>query len=283
MTAPVTAPVAAPVTGQAAGTVTGQAAGRAAGRAAGTASRTTANPAAGTDPAPAARTALNVAATRVGTEALGPGVRSALWVQGCPFDCPGCMAPDWIPSREARRAEPAELAAELLADPRVTGLTFSGGEPMAQAAGLAEVARLAREERDVTLVCFTGFRLERLRARPPSPGVPDLLAAVDVLIDGRYVAARDDGRGLRGSTNQRVHHLSGRLADCGYDFAHRPRTAEIAVTGREALLVGVPPPGLVAAFDTAVDTVRAARRAVRQDALDGPNPTLSRSRRTGTP
>ncbi|MFE7577902.1 4Fe-4S single cluster domain-containing protein [Streptomyces sp. NPDC057521] len=202
-------------------------------------------------------TALNVAATRVGTEALGPGVRSALWVQGCPFSCAGCMAPDWIPFRPARQAAPAELARELLADARVTGLTFSGGEPMAQAAGLAEVARLAREIRDVTLICFTGHRLERLRARPPGPGVAALLAEVDVLVDGVYVAALDDGRGLRGSSNQRVHHLTGRLTETGYDFEHRTRSAEIAVSGPEALLIGVPPPGLLDAFDLAVDAVRA--------------------------
>lgn len=201
-------------------------------------------------------TALNVAATRVGTGALGPGVRSALWVQGCPFHCAGCMSTDWIPFRPARRAEPRELAEELLADPRVGGLTFSGGEPMAQAAGLAEVARLAREMRDVSVICFTGHRLENLRTRPPSLGVTELLGEVDVLIDGLYVAALDDGRGLRGSSNQRVHHLTGRHADDAYDFAGRPRTAEIAVTGPEALLIGVPPKGLVDAFDSAVDTVR---------------------------
>lgn len=201
-------------------------------------------------------TALNVAATRVGTEALGPGVRSALWVQGCPFSCAGCMAPDWIPFRPARQAEPGDLARELLADPRVTGLTFSGGEPMAQAAGLAEVARKAREIRDVSVICFTGHRLERLRTRPPGPGVAALLAAVDVLIDGVYVAALDDGHGLRGSSNQRVHHLTGRLAGSGYDFAHRARSAEIAVNGPEALLIGVPPRGLLDAFDRAVDAVR---------------------------
>ncbi|MET8751004.1 4Fe-4S single cluster domain-containing protein [Streptomyces sp. NPDC004667] len=205
----------------------------------------------------AATPTLNVAATRVGTEALGPGLRSVLWVQGCPFRCAGCMSPDWIPERPARPAEPASLAAELLGDPRVDGLTFSGGEPMLQAAGLAEVARLAREDRELSVICFTGYRLERLRSAPPSPGVAALLSEVDVLIDGRYVAALDDGRGLRGSANQRIHHLTRRLADCGYDFARRPRTAEIAISGPEALLVGVPPTGLLAAFDAAVDSVRA--------------------------
>jgi anaerobic ribonucleoside-triphosphate reductase activating protein len=204
---------------------------------------------------------LNIAATRVGTEALGPGVRSVVWVQGCPFHCAGCIAPDWIPDRPARHAEPAELAAELLADPRVDGLTLSGGEPMQQAAALAALVRCAREIRDVSVICFTGHRLEQLRSHPPTPGVPELLATVDVLVDGRYVAALDDGRGLRGSSNQRIHHLTGRLAHCGYDFEGRPRSVEIAVEGPQALLIGVPSAGLLTAFDTAVDAVRSAVRA----------------------
>lgn len=200
---------------------------------------------------------LNVAATRVGTRTLGPGVRSVVWVQGCPFHCAGCLAPEWIPERPARPAHPDDLAAELLTDPRVTGLTLSGGEPMGQAAGLARLVRRARQIRDVSVVCFTGHRLERLRTRPPSPDVPELLAAVDVLIDGTYMAALNDGRGLRGSSNQRVHHLTPRLVESGYDFEGRARDVEIAVDGREALLVGVPPRDFPAAFERAVDRVRA--------------------------
>lgn len=200
--------------------------------------------------------ALNVAATRVGTHALGPGRRSVVWVQGCPFRCPGCLAPEWIPDRAARHAHPAELADELLADPGVTGLTLSGGEPMTQAGGLAALVRAARGRRDLSVICFTGYRLERLRARPPAPGVTELLGLLDVLIDGRYVAGLDDGKGLRGSSNQRVHHLTPRLAGCGYDFTGGPRTAEITVDGTTALLVGVPPPGLLTAFDSAVRETR---------------------------
>jgi anaerobic ribonucleoside-triphosphate reductase activating protein len=191
---------------------------------------------------------LNVAATCRATRALGPGLRAAVWVQGCPLRCRGCLAPDWIPFRPARALSPAELAAELLAEPGVSGLTFSGGEPMAQAAGLARAARLARRERPLSLICFTGFRLERLRSRPPSPGVDDLLDEVDVLIDGPYLPELNDGRGLRGSANQRVHFLTGRLREVGYDFAGRPRQAEVRLGVGETFLVGVPPPGLTAAL-----------------------------------
>src|SRR5512146_912679 len=97
---------------------------------------------------------LNVAAICPTTRALGPGVRAVVWVQGCAFHCPGCIAPDWIPIRPARLVKPEALAEELLADPEVTGLTFSGGEPMLQASALARLARAARNMRDVDIICF---------------------------------------------------------------------------------------------------------------------------------
>ncbi|RKS79636.1 anaerobic ribonucleoside-triphosphate reductase activating protein [Actinomadura pelletieri DSM 43383] len=178
---------------------------------------------------------LNVAEVCASTRALGPGVRAVAWVQGCPFRCRGCVAPDWIERRPAREMTPAELADALLVDPEVTGLTFSGGEPMEQAAGLADAARLARERRELTVICFTGYRLEELRGRP---GPEALLAEVDVLIDGRYVDVLDDDVGMRGSANQRVHRLTDRLADA--DLEAGPRRAEIRVRADSALLVGVP-------------------------------------------
>ena len=182
-----------------------------------------------------------------------------MWVQGCPFQCSGCLAPEWIPDRPARLVDVDVLAGELLADPAVTGLTFSGGEPMAQAEGLAALATTARAERDLTVVCFTGFRLERLRARPPGPGVGDLLAAVDVLIDGQYVAARNDGQGLRGSSNQRIHHLTSRLSDVDFAWDTGPRSVEVRVTDRQLLVAGVPPLGLLDTLDDVIAEARSAQ------------------------
>jgi anaerobic ribonucleoside-triphosphate reductase activating protein len=187
---------------------------------------------------------LNVAETCRATRALGPGVRAVVWVQGCPFRCRGCIAPDWIPDRPARRVDVADLADELLADPDVEGFTFSGGEPMAQAPALAALIRTARERRALSLVCFTGYKLEELRAKSE---VEPLLREVDVLIDGRYVEAKNDDRGLRGSSNQRIHHLSGRLT--GFPFDTGPRRAEIRLRGDEALLVGVPPKPVAAEWN----------------------------------
>lgn len=198
---------------------------------------------------------LNIAATHIGTDALGPGRRAVVWVQGCPIHCKGCIAPDWIPFKPARLVTPEALVDELLADPRIDGLTFSGGEPMAQAPGLARVAELARQSREMNIICFSGFTLDKLRAAPPFQGVADLLAQIDVLIDGPYIASQNDNRGLRGSSNQRIHHLTNRLA--AYELASIPRRAEVLVREGHVMMVGVPPRGLLDSLEGGQRTGRA--------------------------
>ena len=194
---------------------------------------------------------LNVAATCRATRALGPGLRSAVWMQGCPFRCPGCVAPDWVPIKPARLVYPGELVDELLSDPDVTGVTFSGGEPMLQAAGLAALARALRSRRDISIICFTGFQFEQLQRNPPGPGIPELLEQLDVLIDGPYIERLNNNQGLRGSQNQRILHLTGRLQF--FDLESSVRTAEVQVIDGHVMLVGVPPARLRDAFNEAVD------------------------------
>lgn len=194
---------------------------------------------------------LNIAATCRATRALGPGIRSVVWVQGCSFRCPGCVAPDWVPLKPARLVDPHQLAGELLADPRVTGVTFSGGEPMLQASGLARLARILRGRRDLTIICFTGFQFDQLQRNPPGPGVPELLDLIDVLVDGPYIERLNNNLGLRGSQNQRVLHLTNRLRD--YDFENAPRAAEIQLNEGHMMMVGVPPVRLRDAYNEALD------------------------------
>ena len=179
---------------------------------------------------------LNLAAYASQTRVLGPGQRAGVWVQGCPFHCPGCIAPEWIPQVENRRVQVQVLAQQILSTP-VTGLTFSGGEPFLQAEALAALARQVRQERDVDLIVFSGFTLEALQSRPSASA---LLEQCDLLVDGGYVARRDTGVGLRGSDNQRFHYLSSRLVDCGYDFERAERGLELHFQESGLLVVGIP-------------------------------------------
>lgn len=183
---------------------------------------------------------LNVAAWCEATVCLGPGVRSVLWVQGCPFSCPNCIAPEWIPMVPATSITPEEAARLLTKDDTVTGVTLSGGEPMLQADTLAETLRIAQRRRHLNVICFTGFRIERLIEFPPSHGVKSLLDSIDVLIDGQYVDGMNDGVGLRGSSNQRVHFLTDALKSQRDELVSGARSLEVRFQRGEALLVGVP-------------------------------------------
>lgn len=197
---------------------------------------------------------LNVAAISLSTHSLGPGVRAAVWVQGCTIHCPNCIAPDWIPVKPAHLVDPELLAQELLRNPTVTGLTISGGEPMLQASGLAKLVHHARKLREINVICFSGFRLQNLVKNPIHPGVGDLLRQIDVLIDGPYIDRQNDNQGMRGSANQQIHFFSSRLA--GYDFDRTRRKVEIDVQDGHAFMVGIPTQNLHLAFNKAIEQAR---------------------------
>jgi anaerobic ribonucleoside-triphosphate reductase activating protein len=93
-----------------------------------------------------------------------------------------------------------ELMRIIVADP-YANVTFSGGDPMYQAAGFAELARAIHRRTNKDIWCFTGFRFEDLIQNDQR----ELLEQLDVLVDGPYVASlRDPDLLFRGSSNQRI-------------------------------------------------------------------------------
>jgi len=135
---------------------------------------------------------------------------------------------------------------------RLDGITFSGGEPMEQAEGLANLSILIRKIKDINIISFTGYRYERLISNPPNPGVEKLLSVLDVLIDGPYIESRNDSIGLRGSSNQRIIHLTPRLKD--YNLETQKRRVEVTVSDGEFALIGIPTPSMKSALDIARQT-----------------------------
>ncbi len=81
---------------------------------------------------------LQIAGTVAESIVDGPGIRYALFVQGCPHHCPGCHNPQTHPFEGGRTVDTAEIFAEFCRDPILKGITFSGGHPFCQPAPLAE-------------------------------------------------------------------------------------------------------------------------------------------------
>lgn len=166
---------------------------------------------------------------------LGPGVRYALWVQGCPRRCPGCVAPEAQALDGGTALETGALAWEILLSGS-EGLTISGGEPFLQAEALAELIRTVRRKRDLGVIVYTGYRYEELLADPAARA---LLEETDLLIDGPYVKELDDGKSLRGSSNQRVIPLTERYRGELSLYGRPERPTEAFAHGAEVHYVGV--------------------------------------------
>lgn len=158
------------------------------------------------------------------SRANGPGERAVVWVQGCPRRCPGCFNPDTLPFVTKQLVAVEELESRILAQKGIDGVTFSGGEPFAQAQTLAELAKKLHEHR-LTVVCYTGYTLKQLKASNRNDWNA-LLSEVDLLIDGPFIEQRFCHEPYRGSANQVIHFLSGRIRP---EEVHGSQTAEFTL------------------------------------------------------
>lgn len=159
-----------------------------------------------------------------GTTAEGPGLRSAIWTQGCSIRCAGCINPHLFSSRGGQDVSAKALIDAALAS-GVEGLTLLGGEPFDQSDGLAVVAEMAHAA-GLGVICFTGYQHEGL-ARGPK-GHTRFLAAIDLLVDGPYLESEPEGvRALVGSSNQRFIHLTERYRD--YDPSRASNRVDVRI------------------------------------------------------
>ena len=159
----------------------------------------------------------------------GPGIRFAIFCQGCPHYCPGCHNPETHPFEGGTPVKTDKLLEAIDKDKILKGVTFSGGEPICQAEGFLELAKGVKE-RGLDIVIFTGYTYEclmdyaegksiddydmpqpakdKLKEQTPET-IRDLLNLTDILIDGPYIEAeRDLTLQFRGSRNQRVIDLN---------------------------------------------------------------------------
>ncbi|MDR0817028.1 MAG: radical SAM protein [Clostridiales Family XIII bacterium] len=140
----------------------------------------------------------------------GPGLRLAVFMQGCDKDCEGCH------NQEARRMEGGrlysadEIFAKVKANPLLTGVTLSGGEPLLQAEELLPLASDINRA-GLSFAVYTGDTFEQIIARS-IPAQFELLSYADTLIDGPFILAQKSlTLPFRGSANQRILDLRASL------------------------------------------------------------------------
>ena len=141
----------------------------------------------------------------------GPGIRTTIFCQGCPHHCPGCHNPETWDFGCGTQVPVEDLVDVVRSNPLCRGVTFSGGEPFAQAAGFAKLAKLLKEK-GYEVASYSGYTFEELLEG--SDDQKALLAAIDILIDGPFLMAEKSLEiAFRGSRNQRILDVKKSLAE----------------------------------------------------------------------
>lgn len=134
----------------------------------------------------------------------GPGIRFTVFCQGCPHHCEGCHNPETHDFKGGYDCSIEKILTEIDKNPLLSGVTFSGGEPMCQPEAFLTLAHEIKK-RGLDIVIFTGYSIEELQLMTENNQyIKELLLLTDYLVDGRFeLKQKDLALKFRGSKNQR--------------------------------------------------------------------------------
>ena len=92
----------------------------------------------------------------------GPGIRTTVFLQGCPLGCWWCHNPEGQRNNAGNKVSVAEVMDEVIKDSIFYeesngGVTFSGGEPLHQSGFLSELLKGCKKEGFHTCVDTSGY------------------------------------------------------------------------------------------------------------------------------
>ena len=176
------------------------------------------------------------------TESEGPGMRAALWLQGCSIRCARCCNPELFAATGGVEIHVDELAAEVAALD-VEGVTLLGGEPLDQPRATRRFLEMLREREHPNggrhgVMLFTGYDFDLARTDSERRAVLELC---DLVVAGPYIEElAPDPRRWIGSRNQTTHVLSPRYGDLEKRWDQDRFEIEVHIRDDEIVINGTP-------------------------------------------
>ena len=149
---------------------------------------------------------FNIRLSGIAYESLvnGSGMRRVLFAQGCTHNCKGCFNPDTHDINGGEIKNINEIVEDILQNPIIKGVTFSGGDPFEQADKFTTIAQKLKVK-DLNIWCYTGYTFEELfENKDHRNGWSELLNNIDVLVDSKFDETKKGDFRYRGSSNQRI-------------------------------------------------------------------------------
>ena len=188
---------------------------------------------------------INISQSIPATEAEGPGLRYAIWVQGCSLRCVGCCNPHMFTSTAKNEKKIDDIIEDiknsLLQNPTLEGISILGGEPVEQPDALYELVKKV-QSLNLSVMVFTGTYYDDIQKDPKTNR---FLEYCDILIDGPFEQNNPEHEGFNrkwiGSQNQNIYILSQRYLHLqGKNWPQDKNTVEIRMYNGEITINGFP-------------------------------------------
>ena len=140
----------------------------------------------------------------------GEGLRVVLWVSGCNHNCPECQNPETHDPNSGLLfdEEAMDELLESLAPDYISGLTFSGGDPLypGNRKTVTNIAKIVKEKfPEKTIWCYTGYLYNQVKDL-------EIMKYIDILVDGPFIKdLNDNNLEWVGSSNQRIINVKKKL------------------------------------------------------------------------
>ena len=174
---------------------------------------------------------LNVGHTLPNARIYGPGVRFAIWLQGCTLGCKGCWNQQFWPTEGGVLIDVEELVVQIK-NAKVEGITLLGGEPLQQSESVLALIREVKSE-GLSVFLYTGYERKEF-----TPTMEECAKLSDIVISGRYIKQkRDPHLRWRGSTNQTIEFPTDRYSSLSISEV---REVEVHIGRGNAMIYGYP-------------------------------------------
>lgn len=180
---------------------------------------------------------MQIARVEEHTSVEGPGIRTAVWLQGCSIGCSDCCNPEMHDSSRGERITAEELA-DAVIHARADGLTLVGGEPLDQSGEVRELLQILRSSGYHGIIMFSGYTWQQILA---DPARMQAAALCDLVIAGPFDKSRSPGsRRWIGSDNQTLHFVTDFYSQLAENWPAFVKEIEIVIGDGEILVNGTP-------------------------------------------
>lgn len=174
---------------------------------------------------------LRIAGTIDDSIVDGIGMRYVVFTQGCPHHCEECHNPETWGYKGGQFVTVQDLVKQIIQNPLLNGITFSGGEPFMQPYALYELIReleyyYKSKNKRFNYTAYTGFKLSDLqnlrtlleskkyRTTTNTLYKYKLLSKLDYIVDGKFEKDKKTMNcKFRGSYNQKMYERTGPTND----------------------------------------------------------------------